>query len=159
MNIIKIIAGTASLTFQWNQKENVNGEKIYSSREHFKEFCIKKWKALGKDDAYIHHMTTQCIDTDTPIFSNMDSLDRENQRIVLEYLDWYQGGIGLPEENMKKVVCIKTCQGHWGQPFSAGCMYNLIYKDGSLCDLDNYLISDVAEWLEEHFVIIPPETI
>jgi len=162
MNIIEIIEGTADLTLQWSQKENVNGKKIYSRREHFKKFCIKKWKTLGKDDAYIHHMITQYIDIDTPIFSNMDSLDRENQRIVLEYLDWYKGGIGLPEENRQKttrvkVYCKKSCRGAGPTPqrFTEGCYYNLQLINGELVDLDGNLVTDMAEVIEECFVITP----
>jgi hypothetical protein len=103
MNIAKIIEGTAELTLQWNQKEHVSNDQgeereALLRREHFKKFAIDKWKQLGKDDSYIYHMVSQYIDTDEPIFCQIYNLDHENRRIVLEYLDWYMHGIGLPDD-------------------------------------------------------------
>ena len=103
MNIAKIIKGTAELTQQWNQKELVSNDQgeereAFLRREHFKKFAIDKWKQLGKDNNYIYHMVTQYIDTDEPFFCKIYALDHENLRIILEYLDWYMDGIGLPDD-------------------------------------------------------------
>lgn len=100
MNIAKLIEGTATLTKEWNEKSTEVGSdgkerRKYIRREHFIEFATARWKDLGKDDIYINHMVREYVDTSVPIFTRMYALDRENKRIVLEYINWYVDGLDM----------------------------------------------------------------
>lgn len=100
MNIAKLIEGTATLTKEWNEKSTEvasdgTERRKYFRREHFIEFATPRWKDLGKDDIYIGHMVREYVNTSEPIFTRMYSLDMENKRIVLEYIDWYTDGLDM----------------------------------------------------------------